>query len=344
MRDIVTRYLNRVWYGGAQSGWWLQPLARLFEWQVNKRRARFRQDAEAVHKLPVPVIVVGNISVGGTGKTPVVIWLTSLLQDAGMSPAVVSRGYGGTQSTRPRLVEPDSLAQEVGDEPVLIAQKTRCPVWVDRDRVRASEAAVAAGADVVIADDGLQHYRLGRDLEIAVVDAERRFGNGRLLPAGPLREPLDRLHEVDLTLWHCQDLGAARDTDKLVFTLRGDTLTSLRTGEQQAFPIANHAGPSWVAMAAIGHPQRFFTSLSERGLIFEPVALADHAKTADYPFARYPGQRFVVTEKDAVKLGSVDADIWVANVELCMPEKQKEMLESDLGKRLTGLRAAREHG
>ncbi|MCL4720748.1 MAG: tetraacyldisaccharide 4'-kinase, partial [Gammaproteobacteria bacterium] len=172
------RLLAAIWYGSSPVAWFLLPLAALFGLAVAVRRRLYRAGALAVRRLPVPVIVVGNITVGGTGKTPVVEWLVRLCLEAGYRPGVVSRGYGGRARKVPHRVRAADTAAEVGDEPLLLHRRTGVPVSVCTDRAAAGLQLVAAGVDVVIADDGLQHYRLGRDLEIAVVDGDRRLGNG----------------------------------------------------------------------------------------------------------------------------------------------------------------------
>ncbi|MGH8481671.1 MAG: tetraacyldisaccharide 4'-kinase, partial [Nevskiaceae bacterium] len=193
-------WLTRRWYGTAKAPWFLRPLAALFGFVARLRRRRQQAQARE-QRLPVPVVVIGNIAVGGTGKTPFVIWLVERLREWGWRPGVVSRGYGGNAPRWPQQVKPDSEPAVVGDEPVLIARRAGCPVFVGPDRVLAAQRLLASGGvDIVVSDDGLQHYRLWRDLEIAVVDATRGLGNGRLLPAGPLREPASRLAEVALVV------------------------------------------------------------------------------------------------------------------------------------------------
>lgn len=270
-------------------------------------------------KLPVPVIVVGNITVGGTGKTPVVIWLVEALKRNGLQPAVVSRGYGSSAGSQARKVSVDDRAEEVGDEPLLISSRTSAPVYVHTDRVLAAQRAIAEGADVLVADDGLQHYRLARDVEIAIVDARRGFGNEHLLPRGPLREPITRLDKVDITFWHCPSLeldSGSPDRDR--FTLAGGQIRALNGQGSMSLDEAKKHG--WVAMAAIGHPERFFSMLNDLGVRCDAVALPDHAEAAAYPLLEYAGRKILVTEKDAVKLRGSEADIWLLPVDVVMPE------------------------
>ncbi len=194
------RWLHRVWYDGAVTGWLLLPVSGAYWLVTSLRRFLYRVGLFKVWRSPVPVIVVGNITAGGTGKTPTVIWLARELGARGFSPGIVSRGYGGSGANSTLRVDSDSRASEVGDEPVLLARRSLCPVAVDVNRVRAAEALAQDGVDVIISDDGLQHYRLDRDYEICVIDGARGLGNRRLLPAGPLRESPARLNDVDRVL------------------------------------------------------------------------------------------------------------------------------------------------
>ncbi len=300
MRALLTRWLTRVWYDDAASGIVLRPLAALYGAAVRRRRRRYRQGLEPSVRVGVPVIVVGNIAVGGTGKTPFVIELVRRLLARGCSPAVVTRGYGGATGAAVAEVGAGVDAAAVGDEPLLIERRTGVRVYVSSDRVAAARTAVADGADVIVADDGLQHYALGRDIEIAIVDGARRNGNGRLLPAGPLREPESRLAEVDLVVHQVAPAELAADAP--AFALTGDSLVRCAGGAAER--LAGFAGRAVVAMAAVGNPGRFFESLERAGLLVERVALPDHAPAAAYPLARYRGRTIVVTEKDAVKICS----------------------------------------
>lgn len=302
----LAQAIQRRWYGSAGWLWLLWPLSRLFGWVAARRRQRTRP-----WTAPVPVIVVGNIAVGGTGKTPVVAALIEHLREIGYRPGVVSRGYGG-RSRQPKAVTADSDPALVGDEPVLLAQLCQCPVWVDRDRPAAVRALLAASdCDVVIADDGLQHYALGRDLEIVVVDGQRGLGNGQMLPVGPLREPAQRLASVDWVLINGGDWqrpGAERFALRATGWVRFGS-TGANSGERPGDPWASllplSAGPGGCvhAVAGIGNPQRFFATLRELGL--QPVEhpFADHHpyRLADLEFAE--PLPIVTTGKDAVKLG-----------------------------------------
>jgi tetraacyldisaccharide 4'-kinase len=190
-------FINNIWYGKSHAYVILLPLTAVFALVAALRRYLYKQGILSSRKISVPVIVIGNIAVGGAGKTPVTLWLAEFLKEKGMDPAIISRGYGGKATSSTILVTGDSDPVLVGDEPVLLARRSGCAVFVDADRVQGAAAAVHNGADVILSDDGLQHYRLQRDMEIAVIDGSRGFGNGHLLPAGPLREPQCRLDTVD---------------------------------------------------------------------------------------------------------------------------------------------------
>lgn len=307
-------WLEKQWY--RQSMWQLVllPLSALFWLLSASRRAAFGHGWLASERLPVPVIVVGNITVGGSGKTPLVLWLAQFLQQQGYRPGIVSRGYGSSaEAARP--VDPGDDPALSGDEPVLLARKSACPVWVGRDRAAAGRALLAANpdCDVILCDDGLQHYRLQRDLEIAVVDGQRRFGNGWLLPAGPLREGLWRLRQVDVVVVNGGKLldGLAA---QFQMHLNGALLVNLRSGEKR--PAAEMKGPGLHALAGIGHPQRFFEHLHALGLDFAAHVFPDHHAywpgDMDWPDA----DALLMTEKDAVKCaGFADERYWFLPVE-----------------------------
>lgn len=261
--------------------------------------------------LPVPVVVVGNITAGGAGKTPLVIYLVEALKHAGRRPGVVSRGYGGSVSGVCE-VRSDSSPDAVGDEPLLIHQRTGCPVFVGRQRVVAGAALLQAypDCDLILCDDGLQHYSLARDLEIAVVD-RRGFGNGWLLPAGPLREPVGRLGEVDAVVSNGWPGPAA-----FRMVLQSEPfrpLVKLSDGDTGPVPL-EQGGRRWHAVAGIGEPQRFFDQLSALGLVFEAHAFPDHHHYQAGDLA-FDGDAILTTEKDAVKFsGLTTLPVWVLPV------------------------------
>ncbi|MEO7385872.1 MAG: tetraacyldisaccharide 4'-kinase [Gammaproteobacteria bacterium] len=318
--------LQALWYGGSPLAWLLLPLAGLFAVGMAARRYAYRRCWLRVEKIGVPVIVVGNISVGGTGKTPVTGWLAGLCREAGLRPGIVSRGYGGRPSVEPRMVSPEDEAADVGDEPLLLRRQTGVPVCVHPDRVAAGRRLVAEGVDVVIADDGLQHYRLHRDLEIAVLDGERRLGNGWLLPAGPLRERAARLRTVDLVLVNGGVPGAGE------YGLE-TTIGGLRLLDGSAHgTLELLRGQAVRVVAGIGNPGRFHAQLAAAGLRVQPVAVPDHGRVDLAALARDSAVPIVMTEKDAVKYRPVHGGcpVWVAALELRVPAAVSERVRKRL--------------
>jgi tetraacyldisaccharide 4'-kinase len=306
--------LQRLWYGPRWASLPLWPLAWLFRAVVAVRRGLYRAGVLQAERVAVPVVVVGNLTVGGTGKTPVAAWLARQLGLRGHHVGVVLRGYGGRSVAGSRVVTPDSDPAEVGDEAVLHALRGPKVVVAGADRVAAARRAAEAGADVVVCDDGLQHLRLARDFEIAVVDAARGFGNGQLLPAGPLREPSARLERVDaVVLTERQAGGAARVVPRgpLTVTARLQLGDAINLVSAERRPLEAFRGRTVQAVAGIGHPEAFFDGLRAAGLAVEPHALADHAALdpATLPFAA--GATVLMTEKDAVKCRAfAGADWW----------------------------------
>lgn len=270
-------------------------------------RSRQRPD-----QLSLPVIVIGNITVGGSGKTPFVIWLVERLREWGWRPGIVSRGYGGRPQKIPRVVTGDSSPQECGDEPVMMARRLNCPLVVCPDRLAAAQALVRLGTvDIILSDDGLQHYRLPRDLEIAVVDGAVGLGNGHRLPAGPLREAPSRLASVDLVVikghgWSSAPQGS---TPPVVFRLEGAQAHAL--SRPQVRPLTEFVGQTVHAVAGIGTPARFFGSLSRLGLrlIMHPFPDHHRYKPADLAFG--DAHPVLMTEKDAIKCARFKDDrLW----------------------------------
>ncbi len=310
LKDRVTRY----WYRAAPAPWYLRLLGALFGFAARVRRARLQSRAR-MDRLPVPVIVVGNIAVGGTGKTPFTIWLVERLREWGWTPGVISRGYGGNSPGWPQPVTADSDPAVVGDEPVLIATRAGCPVVVGPDRLAAARALLAAcDVDIVVSDDGLQHYRLWRDLEIVVVDASRGLGNGALLPAGPLREAPSRLGEVGLVVTNGTGWTSPVPASQLTMRLAASQVRSL-DGKSTA-PLAQFAGQTVHAVAGIGNPARFFSMLSQQGIQLVMHPFPDHHpfQRADLEFG--DALPVLMTEKDAVKCrGYADEGRWVVPVE-----------------------------
>ncbi|WP_229381955.1 tetraacyldisaccharide 4'-kinase [Spiribacter sp. 2438] len=325
---MTARGSPRFW---EQGGWpvpLLTPLEGVYRMAVAARRGYYRRNPYAEGRLPAPVLVVGNLTVGGTGKTPLVIWLVEKAHSLGHRPGVILRGHGGRRPG-PEAVSPQSDPREVGDEAVLIARRTHCPVVIGRDRPAAGKALLDRGdVDLVISDDGLQHYPLGRDGEIAVVDARRGLGNGHCLPAGPLREPPARLQTVDLILANGSGWPGADGE----FELRpADLLPLTPTSATQSPP---QPGQTVHAVAGIGHPERFFTTLESLGFRVTRHAFADHHgfQPADLEFATN-GQPLIMTEKDAVKChGFPLTNSWILPVYASPDEPTQRRLTRLLGR------------
>ncbi|ARD61645.1 tetraacyldisaccharide 4'-kinase [Kosakonia radicincitans DSM 16656] len=298
--------IARIWSGESPLWLLLLPLSWLYGLVSGAIRLAYRLGLKKAWRAPVPVVVVGNLTAGGNGKTPVVVWLVEQLQQRGIRVGVVSRGYGGKAERYPLLLTSDSTTEEAGDEPVLIYQRTGAPVAVSPNRREAVEAILAHhSVQIIVTDDGLQHYRLARDKEIVVIDGVRRFGNGWWLPAGPMRERASRLKTVDAVI---ANGGVARSGEIPMHLIPG-LAVNLRTGERRE---VRELSPC-VAMAGIGHPPRFFATLSECGVMPEQTfALADHQALtrADVQAMVKPGQTLVMTEKDAVKCRSFAEDNW----------------------------------
>lgn len=316
-------WLDRHGYSLNLTAVLLWPLSILFGSVVCVRRRLYQIGFFKSQSVGAPVIIVGNISVGGTGKTPLVARLVELLREAGYKPGIISRGYGGQSKEWPRHVTMDSHPGEVGDEPVLLAQRCRCPIVVAPDRVAAAKALFARyDCNVIVSDDGLQHYRLQRDIEIAVVDGQRRLGNGACFPAGPLRERPSRLNEVDFVIGN----GAARGHEYLM-CLRGDTAINL-VDPCITSTLAGFRRTTVHAVAGIGDPGRFFDHLRHARLRIIKHPFPDH-----HPFRpeelRFPQDLPVLmTEKDAIKCRSFASENWwVAPVSAQLdPEFEEQFL------------------
>ncbi len=295
-------WFNRVWYARSSAPWWLLPLAALYAVVAGARRAAFAHGWRKSTRLARPVIVIGNLTVGGTGKTPLVCWLSDQLAKRGASPGIVTRGYGGAAQA-PKLVRPDDEPGLVGDEPLLLLRRTGRPIAVGRARPAAAQLLIDAGCDVILSDDGLQHYALQRDCEILVIDGERRFGNGRLLPAGPLREAPARLSRVDAVVVNGGGPGHSHGANELRMDLDGLIAVALVGGA--ARPLSDFAGQTVHAVAGIGNPQRFFALLRSKGIHLIEHPLADHASFSGEDIRFADGHPVLMTEKDAVKCAGI---------------------------------------
>ena len=294
MRD----WLERRWYTPGPPPVFLEPLSALFG-AIARHRRQWLQ-AQAV-PLDLPVIVVGNLAVGGTGKTPFVIWLVERLREWGFQPGVISRGYGGEAPRYPWRVTVRTPVQESGDEPLLIATRTAAPVMVGADRVAAARALIEqAGVDVIVSDDGLQHYALARSLEICVVDGTRGLGNGALLPAGPLREPPKRLKEIPLVVVNGGGFEQAPRDARVEMLLRATEAVPL-TGGGAPLNLDRLSGERVHAVAGIGNPQRFFDMLRGRGIDVIEHPFSDHHPFGSQDIQFLDGMTVLMTEKDAVK-------------------------------------------
>ncbi len=307
---LQTAWQRRGWLAVA-----LLPLAMLFSLLSTLRRLSFRLGWSVVQRLPVPVIVVGNITVGGAGKTPLCLWLVEELHHRGLSPGIVSRGYGGTAGDSVHEVLDIASVQAVGDEPLLLRRRAGCPVFVGSDRVAAAMALLNSYPDcnVIVSDDGLQHYRLARDVEIAVLDS-RQIGNGWLLPAGPLREPPARLQSVDAVVLNGLSRTDLPTAPAFRLRLDGEVLYRIEDSQQHCWP-ADLAGLRLHACAGIGAPQRFFDQLAALGLQFTAHVFPDHHGyvAADLVFADCDA--LLMTEKDAIKCaGLAPCPVWVLPV------------------------------
>lgn len=314
--------LDHYWYSQNPLAWSLLPLSWLFCAVSMLRRFIYLKGLAASHALPVPVIIIGNISVGGTGKTPLLIGLCEYIARQGLKPGVISRGYGAAVNGEHTVAEDDN-PRVCGDEPLLIRQRTGCPVVIGKNRVAAArKLLVEHDCDVILSDDGMQHYRLQRDVEIAVVDSGRRFGNGFCLPAGPLREPRSRLGRVDMVVQH------GDSDDQYHFTLRFEPAVNLLTGEKRK--LETFPSMKVHAVAGIGHPARFFNQLRRQGLEVLEHPHPDHHQytTGDIDFD--DDLPILMTEKDAVKCKHLiaavahndsQADVWSVPVSADIAEQ-----------------------
>lgn len=304
----------------------LLPLAWLYRAAVTLRRAGYRAGYLGSVSCPAPVIVVGNITAGGSGKTPIVAWLVRYLDDAGLRPGIISRGYGGSAGRKPVIVGANSNAEQVGDEPLLLARQTGAPVCVCADRVAAVQHLLQeTNINIAIADDGLQHYRLRRDIEIVVIDGQRGLGNGRMLPAGPLREPATRLDEADLVLIN----GCGDKFSGLTFELVPGEARALHGKQRRS--LGKFSGRRVWAVAGIGNPERFYALLGSFDIDFEAVAVADHGVVDLEKLASRHDWPILMTEKDAVKYpGQEIPDAWWVPVEVRMTDDAKTALTGKL--------------
>ncbi|GGC73651.1 tetraacyldisaccharide 4'-kinase [Marinobacter halophilus] len=331
--------IDRFWYGQGKPLAVLAPLAWLYRTIAQSRR---RKALRARHEaLPVPVVVVGNITAGGTGKSPLTARLVQRMQQEGWSPVILSRGYGGKSDHYPLLVQDSTPASVCGDEPLMLTIATGCPVVVDPDRCRGAHWALQQKlGNVLICDDGLQHYRLPRDIELAVFDARRGIGNGALIPVGPLREPTSRLASVDFVILNgaefpqpgqqIEEFANTEHPDIHAMTLQPSALVNLNSGEI----LAPHSlkGQSVRAVAGIGNPARYFDTLRALGARVQEAAFADHHRFRPEDLGSSAGEWLVMTAKDAVKCrGFAPDNAWVLTVDACLSEPFEQRFLQRLG-------------
>ncbi|MDY7025582.1 MAG: tetraacyldisaccharide 4'-kinase [Pseudomonadota bacterium] len=342
MRHFIEQIVTRFWYQYSLARWvkWVfWPLQAI----ILKILASRYRNRELDRQQQPPVIVVGNITVGGTGKTPVVMALVKHFQEQGERVAVISRGYGAVQSQFPYELQKGDKPSQVGDEPALIAQQTNALVIIDPLRLRAYQKACEQGASVVIADDGLQHYALPRAYELVVVDSMRQFGNQQVLPLGPLREPMSRLAEVDTMLCTSPvSVDGSVDSDKVhKLSIMPQAFTHFMTGQQK--PLAKFStfaeNQSCTAMCGIGNPERFIATLASVGVHAQLHALADHSAFDRADIENCQAELILITSKDAVKCAELrisDPRIWVLPIIAVLPEAvladMKHKLPFDLDK------------
>lgn len=325
----MKRWLQNIWWRTSPPPLWLRALEPVYVAVAERLASRRRQHAV---RLPVPVLVVGNIAIGGTGKTPITLALIEQLRALGATPGVLSRGYGGS-GPFPLLVTTHTMPQHCGDEPALIAQRAGVPVCVAPSRVAAGAVLLAAHpeVDVLLCDDGLQHLALARDLELCVVDGARSHGNGHRLPAGPLRESPARLAECALVLVNGSE-AASYGEQALRFDLQADQAIELSSGEQRM--LSRFAGCTVDAVAGIGNPQRFFDLLTRQGITVRPHAFADHHAftAADFHFAS--DAPILMTEKDAVKCRGLslptDTERWCVPVTAVFSQSSQQRVQECL--------------
>ena len=322
IRGAMERVLNHIWYGSSPLSLLLVPLSWPVRWVVARRRAN--APAKRSNAAGARVVVIGGLTAGGTGKTPVLIALGQWLIERGCRVGVVSRGYGGELSPEPCWVEAHDGARVVGDEPLLIKQRLGVPVVVCPDRQRAvTDLIEGVDIDVVLSDDGLQHYAMLRDVEIAVLDAERGMGNGRLLPAGPLREPVERLRSVDWVLERNSD-----DADRR-FAYQPVRARQIATGRMQPWQecVDEWGGQVVAAATGLGQPEQFFKMLRGSGLSIHEFAVSDHGALSQHDLDGLEQDVVLVTAKDAVKLAHlVDRRVWVVEIDVALPPSLLDLL------------------
>lgn len=335
LKKLVHHKLLLFWY---QQSFWryaLMPLSGLYRLIIGLRRRCYKLGLFKTTRFNIPVIVVGNITLGGTGKTPLIIWLAHYLSALGFNPGIISRGYGGHAKHHPTFVDSHHKVSLVGDEAILLARHSHCPVVIDPNRVRAAQALITnTNCNIILSDDGLQHLALGRTLEIVAVDGSRGFGNHCCLPAGPLREPIQRLKTVDFILLQTlqpQNHTLFVDIPSHTFSLVAEKFINVINPELHQ-PLAYFSDKCVHAIAAIGHPIKFFDSLRSLGIQVIEHAYPDHHLFNSEDFAQFTNSDIVImTEKDAVKCTSfAEANFWYLQVHAVVEEAFKLALREKL--------------
>jgi tetraacyldisaccharide 4'-kinase len=330
----LSERLLAAWYGGHPALVALRPLEWIYRFVVSSKRRRFLAGKGEIYRAPVPVLVVGNITVGGTGKTPMILWLVEYCRQKGLCVGVISRGYGSEPPSLPHRVKADQPVEHTGDEPLLIVHRTGVPMMIDPYRARAARTLLQQERlDLILSDDGLQHYGLARDLELVLVDSVRGLGNRRCIPAGPLREPVERLEDVDAVLCN----GMSNDSEQTFgMTLEPSALVNLLTHER--VPIEHFPpGQQVHAVAGIGNPQRFFRTLE--ALDWQPVthAFPDHARFSAVSLSFDTPLPVIMTEKDAVKCRAfAKKDWWYLEVQAVPTQAFRTWFDAQLSRLLPG--------
>ena len=332
MTGRVAMWLERRWYGGVPPGGLLRAVSKIYCWWMWRRRSDFRSGRRSGARAGVPVVVIGNLTVGGAGKTPLVLALVAALRARGWRPGVISRGYGGS-SRGPERVLDDADPAQVGDEPLLISRRSGVPVAIARKRIEAAELLVASReVDVLIADDGLQHYALARDLEVLVIDGRRRFGNGLVLPAGPLREQDDRVGDCDFTVVNGGEPREGEVPMRLVLR------EAVALDGSVTRPLTDFVGQRVHAVAGIGDPSRFFAALSAQGIEVVPHPFPDHHKFRALDLRFSETLPVLMTEKDAVKCRRWPAsERYAVPVDAALPEPFFDAVDVRLRARSQGV-------
>lgn len=324
----MNRRVDRWWYGASRPLWILWPLAWLYRYVAERRKHKALATRATGAAFAAPVIVVGNITAGGTGKSPLTAWLVETLRNEGWRPVILTRGYGGRAEHYPVKVINGMSANVAGDEPVMLASMTGCPVVVDPKRVRGAAWAIEQQlGDILVCDDGLQHYQLPRQLEIAVFDGERGVGNGAPIPVGPMREPVSRLATVDFVVFNGEPKTplAITHPNLYVMNLQPRALRHLGSGEIRE--LSWLSGKQVKAVAGIGNPTRFFNTLNELGAIVQGNSFPDHYQFRRDDLQVEEGQLLVMTAKDAVKCQAFAHDrCWVLEVAATLPQSFREAL------------------